>query len=296
MIMNNKSNLIYIHSAVFLFGLAGLFAKLIDLSSTIIVLGRVTFATLALGITLLILKQSIKLSKQKDYFLMIVTGFILVIHWVSFFQAIKTSTVAIGLLSFSTFPVFSTFLEPLLFKEKLKLKALIVALISFSGVVMIIPTLHLNNNITPGVLWGVLSGFTFALLSILNRKLVAQYSALVVAFYQDFIAFLILLPLLFIEKPPLNSTNILLLVLLGIVFTAVAHSLFIRGLSTIKAQTASIIANLEPVYGIIFAVIILSEVPTVRVIIGGTIILGAALYSTINAGNLPTSKKRGIIR
>jgi len=73
------------------------------------------------------------------------------------------------------------------------------------------------------------------------------------------------------------------LVLLGVLFTAVAHSLFIKGLTNVKAQTASIIASLEPVYGIIFAVIILSEIPTLRVVIGGSIILGATFYTTIKS-------------
>lgn len=289
--MNNKNNLIYIHLAVLLFGVAGLFGKLIDLSSTMIVLGRVAFATLALTITLVFLKQSIKLSGQKDYFLMVVMGLVLAIHWVSFFQAIKTSTVAIGLLSFSTFPVFSAFLEPIIFKEKLHFQAIVIALITFSGVALIIPTLNLDNNITQGVIWGVVSGLSFAILSILNRKQVKHYPTLVIAFYQDFIAFLVLLPFLFIETPRFNSTNIFLLILLGVLFTAVAHSLFIKGLSTVKAQTASIIANLEPVYGIIFAIIILNEIPTVRVAIGGIIILGSAIYSTINSKDLSISEE-----
>ncbi|HEX3047960.1 MAG TPA: EamA family transporter, partial [Bacillota bacterium] len=62
-------------------------------------------------------------------------------------------------------------------------------------------------------------------------------------------------------------------------------SLFINGLSNVKAQTASIIASLEPVYGIIFAMILLREIPTLRVALGGVIILGSSLYATVKSTN-----------
>jgi len=68
---------------------------------------------------------------------------------------------------------------------------------------------------------------------------------------------------------------------LGIVFTAVAHTLFIKELSSVKAQTTSIIASLEPVYGIIFAIFFVNEIPTLRVLGGDIIILGATFYATI---------------
>ena len=87
-----------IHIAVLLFGLAGLFGKLLLLPPTIIVFGRVFFATIFLSLVLLYLKQGIRLRQKQDYFFMALTGFILAVHWVTFFQAIQVSTVAIGLL------------------------------------------------------------------------------------------------------------------------------------------------------------------------------------------------------
>lgn len=277
----NINNLIHIHIAVFLFGLAGLFGKLIDLPPTIIVLGRVVFATIFLAIILFSRKQSIKLKQRKDYFHLAILGIILAIHWTTFFQAIQVSTVAIGLLSFSTFPVFTTFMEPYFFKEKLKLFNIIIALITFSGIALVIPEFKIENNITQGVLWGISSGFTFSILSILNRKYVRQYSSLVIAFYQDAIATIALLPFLFLVQPIFHTSDILLLVLLGVVFTALAHTLFIKGLTNVKAQTASIITSLEPVYGIVFATILIQEIPEAKVLLGGLIILGCSFYATI---------------
>ncbi len=276
-------SLIEIHIAVFVFGLAGLFGKLLSLPSTIIVLGRVLFASISLLVIIFYFKEKLKLKSKKDYFYLILSGIVLVIHWVSFFQSIQVSTVAIGLLTFSTFPVFVTFMEPFFFKEKLKLIDALIAAITLIGVALVIPKFDISNNATLGVIWGVVSGFTFAILSILNRKYVKDYSSLVIAFYQDATATIVLIPFLFTTAVSFAPKDILLLIFLGVVFTGISHSLFIKGLTHIKAQTASIITSLEPVYGIIFAIFIVSEIPTLRVIIGGIIILGTTFFTTINS-------------
>jgi drug/metabolite transporter (DMT)-like permease len=278
---NRRRALIQIHVAVLFFGLAGLFGKLVLLPSTIIVLGRVFFATIFLALVLVYRKQEIKLRQQQDYFFMGLMGVILAVHWVTFFQAIQVSTVAIGLLTFSTFPVFVTFLEPFFFKEKLAVKDIFVALVAFIGVALVIEEFELTNSMTQGALWGIVSGFTFALLSIMNRKYVKEYSSIVVAFYQDSIATLVLLPFIFISAPAFRLIDILLLFILGVIFTGLAHTLFIQGLANVKAQKASIIASLEPVYGIIAAILLFGSIPTLRVVLGGVIILGAAFYATV---------------
>lgn len=274
-------SLFEIHIAVFLFGMAGLFGKLLSFPATIIVLGRVFFASISLLLLLQYFKESLALKNKKDYLYLALLGVILAVHWIAFFQAIQVSTVAIGLLTFSTFPVFVTFLEPIFFKEKLKLRNILIAVVVFLGVILIIPTFDISNKATLGAIFGVISGFTFAILSILNRKYVKSYSSLVIAFYQDAIATLILLPFFFFTTVAFTIRDIFLLILLGIVFTGIAHSLFIKGMLHIRAQVASIIASLEPVYGIIFAIFIVGEIPSLRVIFGGIIILGATFYATV---------------
>lgn len=282
--MNTKDkSLIEIHLAVFLFGLAGLFGKFLSLPSIIIVLGRVFFSCVFLLIIMLYLKKDIKLKQKKHYLYLALMGVTLAIHWSTFFKSIQVATVAIGLLTFSTFPVFVTFLEPYFFKEKIKLSDIIIAIITFLGVILVIPKFELGNNLTQGVLWGIVSGFTYAILSMLNRKYVKEYSSYVIAFYEQFAATIILIPFLFIQKPVFQSKDILLLILLGTIFTGISHSLFINGLKNIKTQTAGIISSLEPVYGIIFAAFLLREIPTIREILGGIIILGTVFYSTIKS-------------
>lgn len=280
--MNSDSHkeLLSVHLAVLLFGIAGLFGKWILLPATIIVLGRVVFASISL-VGFLKLKNEAILVSKKDLLTFIGLGLLLAIHWVTFFQSIQIASVAIGLLSFSTFPIFTTFLEPLWFKEKLHWKDILIALITFLGIGLIVEDFDLENSNTLGVLVGIISGFTFALISLLNRKLVGNYSSRQVALHQDIWAAVFLVPFLLIEDYSFNWNNLGLLLILGIIFTALAHSLFIEGLKKVKTQTASIIACLEPVYGIIFAFLFLSEMPNSMEILGGVIILSMALLKTI---------------
>ncbi|MDO8553355.1 MAG: DMT family transporter [Candidatus Micrarchaeota archaeon] len=273
-------SLIEVNIAVLLFGLAGLFGKLIQLPAVVITFGRVFFAAIALLIFLLLTKQSFKLQSKKDYLYLAFLGIILSVHWFAFFQSIQMSTVAIGLLTFSSFPIFVTFLEPYVFKEKLKFINIILAIIVFLGIALILPSYEISNNLTQGVLWGVLSGFTFALLSVLNKKYVKTYSSMVITFYEVATASVVLLPFLILEKPVFDSTNLTFLIVLGVIFTALSHSLFVRGMRYVKAHLASIIATLEPVYGVIFAFLLLGEVPELRTIVGGLVILGTAFYAS----------------
>lgn len=283
--MSKKTGLLDIHSAVLLFGLAGLFGKWLLLSPFFIVLGRVFFASLSLAFILSLSRRGFSISSRPILGTLIFLGFTLSVHWTSFFQSIQVSSVAIGLLSYSAFPVFTTFLEPLFFKERLIRSNVLLAVMCLFGVFLIIPKLNIHNTTLRGVLWGLLSGFTFAILAIFNRKLTQKLSPLHIAFYQDFFAAFFLLPFLFVQRISLSGRDILLLLILGTVCTAGSHTLFINGIKHIKAQTASIISSLEPVYGILLAFIFLDEIPSLRTIAGGCIILvsqGLILIKTLN--------------
>ncbi len=274
-------NLVEIHLAVLLFGLSGLFGKFLSLSPTIIVLGRVFFSSIFLLIIILYLKKDMKLKEKKHYLYLIMMGVILALHWSAFFKSIQVSTVAIGLLTFSTFPVFVTFLEPFFFKEEIKLSNIMIAIATLLGVMLVIPTFEFGNHLTQGVIWGIVSGLTYAILSMLNRKFVQDYSGVVIAFYEQLIATLILIPFYFWQRPIFSLQDLLLLVLLGVVFTGISHLLFINSLKNLKTQTAGIISSLEPVYGIFFAIFLIREIPTLREVLGGIVILSTVFYSTI---------------
>ena len=276
-----RYGLIEIHFAVLLFGIAGLFGKFLFLSPLVIVFGRTSFAALTLSAILFYSKTQIRTKTIQDFTVLILLGIILAIHWITFFHAIQMSTVAVGLLTFSTFPVFVTFMEPYFFKEKLRRFDLLTAASVVLGLILVIPSLDFQNHITQGAFWGTISGFTFAVLSILNRKYVGTYPSMVIVCYQNWMATLILFPFLFFEDLSLQPTDVLLLAVLGIFCTALAHVLFIKSLVHIKTQLASITACLEPVYGIIFAFVLLGEIPALRTILGGGIILGTIALASM---------------
>lgn len=276
-------SLLEIHIAVMLFGFAGLFGKLLTAPPAVIVFGRTLFASIALTFALPLLKESARVKSWRDLFGFVLMGGILAAHWVTFFHSIQISTVAIGLLTFSSFPIFVTFIEPFFFNERIEVFDIVISLVVFIGLALVIPEFDLSNNITLGVLWGTISGLTFAILSVLNRKFVGRYSALTISLYQDAVACLLLLPFAGRAALAVDSTDLVQLILLGVVFTALAHTLFIRGMRVVKAQLASVIACLEPVYGILLALILLREIPSAREIAGGVVIIGAIMYATRRA-------------
>ena len=136
-----KKSLIYLHLGTFLCALSGIFGKLLALPSLIITLGRVFFSSLALLLILLAGRKRIRLDGKKDFFSLAALGVLLAVHWASFYEAIQLSTVALGLLAFSTFPVFVTFLEPLFFRQKLRLENVVIALAVFAGIAKHIPSI-----------------------------------------------------------------------------------------------------------------------------------------------------------
>ena len=273
--------LVEIHVAVLLFGLAGLFGKFLTLSPLLIVFGRTFFASITLGLILAFSTIKLRAKSKRDLSALMLLGVILTIHWITFFHAIQISTVAVGLLTFSTFPIFVTFMEPYFFKEKLRRFDMLTAGSVVLGLIFVIPSLNFQNNITQGALWGTISGFAFAVLSILNRKYVGTYPSMMIVWYQNWMATLSLLPFVFFEDLSLQATDVVLLALLGIFCTALAHALFIKSLAHIKTQLASIIACMEPVYGIIFAFVLLGEIPALRTILGGCIILGTIAIASM---------------
>ncbi len=288
----DKKGLLLCHIATLLFGISGLFGKLLLLPALIITLGRVVFASGALLLILLVFKQPIRLKAKKHYGYFLLLGLLLDVHWACIYQAIKLSTVALGLLAFSTYPVFVTFLEPLFFKKKLRLFDVALAALVFLGVIIVVPSFKAGNSVTEGILIGVLSGLTYAFLCIFNKKLTDEYAGMKVAFYEQLSACFFLLPFLLVYQPVFTGTDILLLALLGVVFTWVAHTLFITGMKGITAQTAGIITCLEPVYSTLLAFLLLKETPGVRDIAGGVIILGAVVLSTFKGNQGASALKK----
>lgn len=235
---------------------------------------------------------------RRDLVALGVSGVLLAVHWTAFFQSIQVSSVAVALLTFSTFPLFATILEPLwLHTKPTRIEALAAVLI-VPGVALVVPSPSLGNQVTVGAAWGLLAGASFAVLSIWNRSLATRYPSAVISLYQDGVATLALLPVTALVpwSHRLSGSDLAVLLVLGVACTALAHTLFIEGMRTISAQTASVIAALEPVWGIGFALVLLGEVPRLRTIGGGVLIVGATLLPGLAALMHISSRSRAADR
>lgn len=274
-----RKNSLLIHLAVMLFGFSGLYAKIIPLPSIVIVWGRVIFATLVLYF---FSTKNIKYKlKKKDYLQLFLLGALLTVHWITFFESIQLSSVGVGLVSFSTFPIFVIFYEMIFRKYSIKKFDIISIFFVLLGVVLIIPDYNFGNNIFSGILMGIISAITFAVLTIKNKDLVPKVGSINLAYYQYFYASILLTPVLFFVPFSFSFPDLLNLILLGVFFTAIAHTVYIKSLKYISPKKAAIIACLEPVYGIIFAVFVLGELPEIRVIFGGLCIIGIIIFVTL---------------
>ena len=279
----NNKGLLYIHVSVFLFGFSALFARLVNQPSIVITFGRVLFSSAFLLILTRCQRIDIKLDSRKDYLLIAVSGIILAVHWYCFIQSIQLSTVAIGTITFSAFPVFVSFLEPVFFREKIRARTVICSAIMLGGI-MILASNNADEGSTNrnmGIIVGLVSSLTYAALSMLNRSFSQKYRPEIIVFYEQAIAAIIIFPFMFIVKPVIVVNDIFLLAILGIVFTALAHGLFVKGLRYVKAGTAGIISGLEAVYAIILASVLLREIPALNEIAGGLIVIILAGYMTL---------------
>ena len=147
-----------------LFGLSGVIAQFVEIPAVLVALGRVVCSSLLLFVIAVVKKDKLKLDSKKDYGLILLTGAVMAVHWTTFFQSIQVSSVAIGTITFSTFPLFLTFLEPLIFHERLKKQSVFTAVILFIGVIITIPEFSIENNTTVGIIWGMLCSLTYAVI------------------------------------------------------------------------------------------------------------------------------------
>lgn len=275
----STSSVRLLHLSVMLFGFSAVLGQFVDAPAVVIAGGRVIWSSVALLAFSLTKRSSLKLNGKKDYAVALVAGVVLAVHWTTFFQAIQSSSVAIGTITFSTFPLFLTFLEPLVFHESLRPCSVVTALVMLLGVGITVPSFSLKNQITSGALWGLVSALAYAVLSLANRHLSGRYQARTICLYEQSTAAVVLLPALFFSRVTWSPQSFAGIAAIGLICTALAHSLYVTAQRHVKAQTAGIISGMETVYSILFALLFLGEIPDPRELIGGAVILGVAVFS-----------------
>jgi drug/metabolite transporter (DMT)-like permease len=277
-----RASLVALHVAVALFGFAGLFGKWLPWDPVAIVFGRTVIAALVL-ILILAWRPA---ERRRPTWALAGNGAILAVHWLAFFTAIEATTVAIGLLGFASFPLFVILLERLMGGRPWQRSEFATAILVVAGLALPLPSFSLSDSTVRGLAWGVLSGFTFALLAVRNRSLRDRRPAFALALWQNAFAALCLAP--FMLRPggvavTFSPTTLALILVLGAGCTALAHTLFIASLSRLSAHTASIVTALEAVYGILLAAVLLGEIPDARTCGGAVLLIGAALLASRRA-------------
>lgn len=278
-----NKNILFLHIAVMLFGLSGVIGQFVNISSVMVALGRVISSSLLLFLIAIVKKDTLKLNSKKDYSLIVLTGIVMAVHWTTFFQSIQVSSVAVGTITFSTFPLFLTFFEPLIFHEKLRKQSIFTAVILMIGVIITIPEFSIENNTTVGIIWGIICSFTYAIMTLANRYFSSRYTGRIICLYEQGTAAIVLLPALFIMKTQWRTPDIIGVAFIGFICTAFAYSLYVSAQKNVKAQTAGIISGMETVYGILYALLFLGEIPSGRELVGGSVILGVAMYSSLKS-------------
>ena len=283
--MTPRTALGALHIGALLFGLTGVFGKLAAASASVIVFGRAAFAVLALSAFAALARgsrwHSLSLRDGRN---LLVSGLLLAGHWVSFFVSVKIAGVAIATLGFASFPAFTVVLEGLIFRERIRTNEIILVLLVSLGLILVTPAFDLASQATEGLLWAVASGLLFSLLSLNNRANSGRVPAVQAALCQNAVVAVCLLPVATPELGAVRALDWLWIGLLGVLCTGVAHSLFVASLAIIKARTAAVIFALEPVYGITLAWLLFHETPTLRMLLGGSLIILAIVVSSRMAG------------
>jgi drug/metabolite transporter (DMT)-like permease len=280
--MTRQRALVHLHIAAVLFGLTGVFGQLIQADSALITFGRAAFAFLALAGFALAARRPLLLNlTPRRLGMLVITGLFLSIHWILFFLSVKIGGIAIATLGFASFPAFITLIERIVFKARIKTNEwLVVGLVS-AGLILVTPTFSIADSGTIGLAWGLGSGLAFALLAIANRQAAANIDPIQVAWWQNAVVAIVTLPLAAPLISALTIQDWLWMALLGVLCTALSHTLFVSSLTKLNARSAGIVIALEPVYAIGFAWMFFAQGPTTRMLLGAALILCGIVWSSL---------------
>lgn len=274
------SHLLEINLAMLFISTSGALGRYIQLSVPVTIASRAILAFVILLLYCRFKKVSFKVEKS-DRPMIILSGLLMGIHWVTYFYALQMSNVAIGMLSMFTYPVLTAFLEPILLKTKFqKIHLLLGALVLF-GIYFLIPDFSLANSYTIAIIMGVFSALVYALRNLLMKSKVAKYDGSMLMSYQTGIVGVLLLPAFLFTDFSEVVSQWQAIVTLALLTTAIGHTMFLASFKHFTITTASILSSVQPVYGIIIGVIFLSEFPTWSTIFGGALILTAVIVESV---------------
>jgi len=280
-----RNNLILLHFVIFIFGFTAIIGKLITVPAENIVWYRMLIAALGIGLYLKFKGRSASVtSKQLLQYMGV--GMIIAAHWFTFFQAIKVSNVSITLVSLSSASLFVAFLQPFFFKQRIVWYEVALGALTVFGIALIF---NIETQFTLGIILGLCSALFAALFSLFNTRLVIKNDATVISMYEMLGGvFIFSIYFLFSGKFDLDFFIVSLpdwfwLMILGLICTSFAYVATVQVLKVLSPFTVSIAINLEPIYGIILAILIFKESEEMQAsfYLGAAIILLSIILNSV---------------
>ncbi len=278
---------IKLHFLVFLWGFTAVLGKLVSIPSVEMVFYRTLLAALGMAVLILAMKGSFVISKS-DFIKLMLTGFIVAIHWLTFFGAGRVANPSTSLVGFATCSFWAALIEPIAKRKKIQPLEIGLGLVVIIGLYIIFAG---DFQYPLGLFLGILSGFTAALFSVINSKLVVRVNAHTITFYEMASACVIILSFFPLYQStwadngqlslsPLWSDWIYIAIMAW-ACSVYAYSAAINLTKKLSVFFIQLALNLEPVYGIALALIVFGdqEVMSLNFYIGTIIIISAvAIY------------------
>ena len=287
MLKSNSLHFFLLNCAMVCISTSGALGRFISLPPPLTIWSRALIAFVLLLGFVFWKKKRILLNFKHEGVPTMLSGILMAGHWVTYFFALQWSSVAIGMLSLFTYPMITVLIEPLFFDISYQKRHLLLGLMILAGVYFLAPSFELNNTVTQGVLMGILSSVCYALRNILMKQKIATIDGSVLMLYQMGVTLIILLPALVYFETSSYTTNLPYLLILGVLTTAVGHTLFLNSFKNFSIGTVSIMSGIQPIYGILIGIFFLSEIPSGRSIIGGLLIILTVLIEQKSTRTTP---------
>lgn len=273
-------------TSMLIFGSIGLFVRNINLSSGKIALIRGIIGSLFLLISSLILKQKITWKAVRpNLILLILSGTSIGFNWILLFEAYQYTSISNATLSYYFAPVFVILLSPILLKERLTARKLFCVLCAITGMFLVMGIgKETGKNNLLGVGYGLMAAMLYAIAILLN-KFMRNISGMETTLIQLSSASLVLLPYILLTEPmrntELDTKSVLLLLIVGIIHTGAGYLLYFTGIKKLNGQVIALYSYIDPISAIMMSAVFIGEKMTVFQLLGGVLILGAALYSDL---------------
>ncbi len=283
---SRTGSLLLLHLIVFIFGFTGVLGRLIESSSDILVVWRMIIAAVTIGIFSYATRK-INKSLLVNFVPYALTGLIIALHWVTFFEAIKVSNVSVALACFSSSALFTAILEPLIFKRKIDKFELFAGSLVVVGLLLIF---SFESDYKLGIMLAIVSAFLASLFTTINGRFIKNdnpYRISLVEMMAGAVGMLIWVGIngkIGPEMIYLPTSDWMWLIVLGVICTAFAFVASVNVMKELTPFTVSLTINLEPVYGIILAFLIFgaSEKMTPGFYGGTVLILGALFLNALH--------------